>query len=195
MEARPAIQKLDLPHGLVCASQLEKRDRPTENPPNRSTTGSALSSTTRRVFVASCCRKGFRPPPPEPARAAQARPARASLAVSKEHRLPPCSEGGAPRRATRGQHATGFFGAQCACRACKPTWPSHPPGPRTLYTVSVAPEGLELRSRSLWSVPRCLLVAPVSTGGRLGLCPPPPVRSPLMEKPLSDGVTDHSGNL
>ena len=72
--------------------------------------------------------------------------------------------------------ATGFFGAQCVCRACKPTWPSHPPGPRTLYTVSVAPEGLELRSRSLWSVPRCLLVAPVSTGGRLGLCPPPPVR-------------------
>ena len=60
---------------------------------------------------------------------------------------------------------TGFFGAQCVCRACKPTWPSHPPGPRTLYTVSVAPEGLELRSRSLWSVPRCLLVAPY---------PPPP---------------------
>ena len=58
---------------------------------------------------------------------------------------------------------TGFFGAQCVCRACKPTWPSHPPGPRTLYTVSVAPEGLELRSRSLWSVPRCLLVAPVAS--------------------------------
>ena len=53
---------------------------------------------------------------------------------------------------------TGFFGAQCVCRACKPTWPSHPPGPRTLYTVSVAPEGLELRSRSLWSVPRGYII-------------------------------------
>ena len=61
---------------------------------------------------------------------------------------------------------TGFFGAQCVCRACKPTWPSHPPGPRTLYTVSVAPEGLELRSRSLWSVPRSTMDQVQSTSPR-----------------------------
>ena len=50
---------------------------------------------------------------------------------------------------------TGFFGAQCVCRDCKLTWPSHPPGPRTLYTVSVAPEGLELRGGESTQGKRC----------------------------------------
>ena len=48
----------------------------------------------------------------------------------------------------------------------------------------------------MWSpLSRYLLVSPLSQvlDGNRALSPLPSVRTPLEEKPLSDGVTDHSG--
>ena len=82
----------------------------------------------------------------------------------------------------------------CSCTASC----SQPPIPRAsgLYRAPSAPgdrncEAVPLGGPAVPLSPGVSLS--MSTGWETGLGPPPSVRTPLKKKPLSDGVTDHSG--